>query len=117
MVAFLLLSSASMAGAQDTKPVTRISQELAEIGGLPSAAAARGLGVPSSSSPWLPNVGDRMTIDGADAPSAFAEASPGGISALPPDVAGDWVTIDAVAAGDPTVLEAELLLSALSRRP
>ena len=48
MVAFLLLSSASIAGAQDTKPVTRISQELAEIGGLPSAAAARGLGVPGS---------------------------------------------------------------------
>ena len=48
-------------------------------------------------------------MDDDAAAGASAEASPGGVSALRPEVAGDWVTIDAVAAGDPSDLEAELI--------
>ena len=111
MVAFLLLSSASIAGAEDTKPVTRISQELAAIGGLPSAAAARGpAGVPGSFSvsPSLV-VGDRMAIDTDGVASVTTDVPMDSFTALPPAAAGDWVTIDAVAAGDPSELEADLI--------
>ena len=77
-VGFLLLSGGGVAVAQDAKPVTRISQDLADLAAPPAAAA-------------------RM------------QAEPG----VPPEwrssVTGDWVTIDAVASGDPAALEAELI--------
>ena len=111
MVAFLLLSSASIAGADEMKPVTRISQELTDLVAPPSAAAARSAaGAPGSFSTSPPVVvGDRVTIDADDAAAAAAGKSPGSFSASPPVVVGDWVTIDAVAAGDPSDLEAELI--------
>jgi len=56
----------------------------------------------------------RMSRDLADLPGQRAAAAapagaPGTLSELPLPVTGDWVTIDAVAAADPSVLEAELI--------
>src|SRR5918994_3912149 len=42
--------------------------------------------------------------------AATAAGAPDAFSELPPPVPGDWVTIDAVAAGDPSALEGELLV-------
>ncbi len=80
MVSLLLLSVAGAAAAQDTKPATRISQDLSELASLPSAATL-----------------------------AAPQVAPDSFTALPPTVTGDWVTIDAVAADDPAALEAELI--------
>jgi hypothetical protein len=57
----------------------------------------------------------RMSRDLANlgVPPTAAAAAAGALDAfseLPPPVPGDWVTIDAVAAGDPSALEAELLV-------
>ena len=79
VVGLLLLGSAHVAVAAGPTPATRLSRDLAELASAPVAAMAE------------------------------TEIEPGRISAWRPTVVGDWVTIDAVAAGDPSVLEAELV--------
>ncbi|MET0487614.1 MAG: S8 family serine peptidase, partial [Candidatus Rokuibacteriota bacterium] len=79
VVGLLLFGGASAAGAEGLKPATRLSRELAALAG------ARPL-----------------------APAASVTA-PDQFSAAPEPIVGDWVTIDAVATGDPSVLEAELI--------
>ena len=75
----LLIGGTGLAVADGSKPATRISRDLADLAGGGSATAA------------APAV----------APDAYAE--------VPLTVAGNWVTIDAVAATDPALLEAELI--------
>jgi hypothetical protein len=74
---FLLLGGTGLVFADEAKPVTRMSRDLAR---LPERhrADVTGLG-----------------------PAGYVE--------VPPAVTGDWVTVDAVASGDPRVLEAELI--------
>ena len=79
MLGLLLLSSVSVATADEPKPPTRLSRDLAELASPPSAFAVAAEAVPDSFSAWRPAV------------------------------TGDWVTIDATAVGDPQVLEAELI--------
>src|SRR5262245_7532960 len=81
MVGILLFGGVSVVAAQETKPATRLSHDLAELAGLPHAAPAR----------------------------AESETAPASFSARPPAAVGDWVTIDAAATGDPAELEAELI--------
>jgi hypothetical protein len=73
----LLVGGAGVAVAQDLKPATKISQDLAELA-VPSSAAA-------------------------------TFVVPGSFTRAPMIVSGDWVTINAVAAGDPAALEADLI--------
>jgi hypothetical protein len=81
MVGFLVLGWTGIAGADDlTKPVTRLSRGLAELGAAPTPEAR----------------------------AAAAETLQGTFE-WRPVVTGDWVTIDAVAAGDPVELESELI--------
>jgi hypothetical protein len=74
---FLLLGDTGLALADEAKPVTRMSRDLAS---LPE---------------W-----QRADVTGLGPP---------GYVELPLDVTGDWVTVDAVASGDPRALEAELI--------
>jgi hypothetical protein len=75
----LLAGGAGLAGADGSKPTTRLSRDLATLAGGGPAAAAAPAGIPG----------------------AYQEA--------PLTVAGAWVTIDAVAAADPAVLAADLI--------
>ena len=75
VLAVLLAIGIGSAHADDPEPATRISQDLADLGAAPFAAAV--------------------------VPGTFVRA--------PLTVSGDHVTIDAVAAGDPAILEADLI--------
>ena len=79
VVGLLLFGGASAAGAEGLKPTTRLSRELAALTGARPLA------------------------------SAAPVTAPDQFSAAPEPIVGDWVTIDAVATGDPSVLEAELI--------
>lgn len=52
---------------------------------------------------------DLANLTAPPAVAAAAVGASGAFSQLPLPVAGDWVTIDAVAAADPSALEAELI--------
>jgi hypothetical protein len=52
---------------------------------------------------------DLANLAAPPAPAAAAAGAHDSFSESPPPVAGDWVTIDAVAVGDPSALEAELI--------
>jgi hypothetical protein len=84
VVGFLVLGGAGVVAAADLPPLvkaaTRISKDLAVLAVPPEAATFA-----------------------APAPT------PDGFATIQPEVVGDWVTIDATAAGDPYALEAELI--------
>src|SRR5438067_6828587 len=79
IVGLLLLGSLGSAAAESLKPFTRMTRDLAALAGRPAVPL--------------------------EAPGAAGD----GFVATPLRVSGDWVTIDATAAGDPRVLEAELI--------
>ena len=85
VVGLLLVSGAGVAVADGPKPTTRISRDLAILGGGGTDVAGRAAAVP------------------VGIPGAYQEAE------APLTVVGGLVTIDAVAAADPAVLEADLI--------
>ncbi len=83
VVGLLLAGGAGLAGADGSKPPTRLSRDLATLAGAGPAAAGAAAAVPGG------------------IPGAYQE--------VPLTVVGGWVTIDAVAVADPAVLEADLI--------
>ena len=85
VVGLLLVGGAGVAVADGSKPTTRISRDLATLGGGGPARRGAAAAVP------------------AGIPGAYQEVE------APLTVVGGLVTIDAVAAADPAVLEADLI--------
>jgi len=83
VVGLLMAGGAGLAGAEGSKPPTRLSRDLATLAGEGPAAAGAAVAAP------------------AGIPGAYQE--------VPLTVVGGWVTIDAVAAADPAVPEADLI--------